>query len=50
MPREENYEANMVSKLAASKIVEMPKDVLDETKEALYTERIQVGTIEEKED
>lgn len=48
--REKNYKADLVAKLAASKIVETPKHVFVETAEVLCTEKILIGTIKKKED
>lgn len=50
MPKEENYEANIIAKLVASATAEMPKDMLVETVEVLCTERMTVSMLEERED
>lgn len=49
IPTEENYEADMMAKLAASIIVEMPKDVLVEIAKSPYMKKIAVNIFEEKE-
>lgn len=48
--REENYKTDMMAKLVASGMAEMPMNILVEMAETLYIKRVMISTIEEKED
>lgn len=50
MPWEDNYETDILAKLATSEIVEMLVDVLMKVAEAPFMEKVMVSAVEERED